>query len=86
MIAGDHNLHFDVKGDSCLIDLEGKRFTLERAQQTFGLEFGSVYADPKFRDYENNDFTLCEDSPAFKLGFEAIETDDVGVTVNLRQM
>ena len=83
MIAGDHNLHFDVKGDPCLIDLEGKRFTLAQAQETFGLEFGSQYADPKFRDYENDDFTLCEDSPAFKLGFEPIDTSDVGVTVKL---
>lgn len=83
MIAGDHNLHFDTKGDPCLIDLEGRRFTLEQAQQTFGLEFGSVYADPKFCDYENNDFTLCADSPAFLLGFEPIETADVGVTAEL---
>lgn len=83
MIAGDHNLHFDTKGTPCLIDLEGKGFTLEQAQELFGLEFGSQYADPKFRDYENNDFTLLEDSPAFALGFEPIETADVGVTVKL---
>lgn len=83
LIAGDHNLHFDVKGDPCLIDLNGKRFTLEQVQQTFGLEFGSVYAEPGFVDYEHNDFRLREDSPALALGFEPIEIDDVGVSIRI---
>ena len=81
MIAGDHNLHFDVTGDPCLIDLDGKRLTLSEAQEVFGLEFGSQYADPLFVDYENNDFTLKENSPAFALGFEPIDTSNVGVTI-----
>ena len=34
-------------------------------------------------DYENNDFRLQDDSPAWKLGFEPIETADVGITVKL---
>ena len=83
MIAGDHNLHFDTAGDPCLVELGENRYTLEQAQQRFGLEFGSVYADPCFVDYENNDFRLQENSPALALGFEPIETADVGITVKL---
>lgn len=81
MVAGDHNLHFDTKGSHCLFDLDNNPYDLERAQREFALEEGSAYGDPKFRDYENNDFTLCEDSPAFALGFEPIDTSDVGTTL-----
>ena len=83
MIAGDHNLHFDVSANACLIDLDGKKFTLSQAQQEFGLEFGSQYADPMFVDFEHNDFRLKEGSPALKLGFELIETSDVGITIKI---
>ena len=83
MIAGDHNLHFDVTGDPCLIDLDGRKFSLSEAQEVFGLEFGSLYADPGFVDYENNDFRLRDDSPAQKLGFIPIDTSEVGVTIKL---
>ena len=27
------------------------------------------------------DFTLCEESPAYKLGFRKIDTSNVGITV-----
>ncbi len=40
---------------------------------------GNVVADPKFRDAEACDFGLKPDSPARKLGFELIETADVGL-------
>nr|MBQ4318969.1 right-handed parallel beta-helix repeat-containing protein [Clostridia bacterium] len=44
----------------------------------FGMDCDSAAADPLFKDAENYDFTLSADSPAFKLGFKAIDMSDVG--------
>ncbi len=82
-ISGSDNLHFNTKGDVSIFAIEERKFSLDEIQQKFGGEDGSIIADPKFKDYENNDFTLCDDSPAFKLGFEPIDISDVGVTVNI---
>ncbi|MBO7721389.1 MAG: right-handed parallel beta-helix repeat-containing protein [Kiritimatiellae bacterium] len=38
----------------------------------------SVWADAKFRDPANRDFTLAPDSPAFALGFEPIDYSKMG--------
>jgi hypothetical protein len=38
----------------------------------------SLYADPRFKNPAKRDFTLLPDSPAFELGFEPIDTSDVG--------
>ena len=38
-----------------------------------GMDVHSIVADPLFRDPEHGDFTLKPDSPAFELGFNAIE-------------
>ena len=46
--------------------------------QEHGFDTHSVYADPLFVDPANDDYTLRPDSPAFKLGFTAIDTDRIG--------
>jgi hypothetical protein len=46
--------------------------------QAAGLEYESVEADPLFADAENRDFRLKPESPAFALGFKAIDTSDAG--------
>ena len=61
----------------------GITHTLEQAQQELGLEQHSVYADPQFVDFENNDFRLLPDSPAYGLGFRDIDISEVGVTIRL---
>lgn len=66
-----------------IFDIGTKTFSLEEVQGNYGLEGGSIVADPKFMDYENNDFTLAEDSPALAMEFEPIDTLDVGVTINI---
>jgi hypothetical protein len=43
-----------------------------------GYDVHSIVADPKCRDAEHGDFTLAEDSPAWALGFKAIDMSDVG--------
>jgi len=42
------------------------------------MDHHSIYADPKFKNPAKGDFTLLPDSPAFQLGFEPIDTSDVG--------
>ena len=57
---------------------EEKTWTLEQTQKFFGLEEGSIAADPKFADFDNRDFTLAEDSPALDIGFVPFDLSDVG--------
>jgi len=47
--------------------------------QAEGWDKHSLIADPKFVDWKNDDFRLQGDSPAFKLGFEAIPVEKIGV-------
>lgn len=82
-MCGTNNIHFNTKGDVKIFDIGTKSFTLEEVQTAYGLEDGSIASDPKFKDYENNDFTLAEDSPALLVGFEPIDTSDVGVTIKI---
>ena len=48
------------------------------AWQAAGFDVNSVWADPLFVDAENDDYRLQEASPAFSLGFRAIDTSRVG--------
>ncbi len=81
-----HGRWSKVKHDSsnnCYFDASGKPVTFEgktlQEWQAAGHETGSIIADPKFADAENFDFTLAEDTPVTKLGFQPFKTDDVGV-------
>lgn len=47
--------------------------------QKLGHEAGSLVADPKFRSPQTGDFTLGEDSPVWKLGFEPVDVSQAGV-------
>jgi hypothetical protein len=49
--------------------------------QARGKDTHSRYADPLFRNPEADDFTLAPDSPAFALGFRAIDLSRVGPRV-----
>ena len=46
--------------------------------QELGMDRHSLNVDPLFADPENGDFTLHDDSPALKLGFEPIDLSRVG--------
>lgn len=48
-------------------------------EQAFDNETNTVAADPLFVDADNGDFTLKPDSPAFGLGFEAIDYGAIGI-------
>jgi len=51
--------------------------TLEEVQK-YGMDDGSIVADPLFADADNYDFTLSPDSPAFELGFVPIDAKSAG--------
>jgi hypothetical protein len=46
---------------------------------SLGFDTTTVYADPKFVDPDNDDYTLAPDSPAFDIGFEPIDTSQIGI-------
>ena len=47
--------------------------------QAEGWDQHSLIADPLFVDWQHDDFRLKPESPAFKLGFEAIPVEKIGV-------
>jgi hypothetical protein len=47
--------------------------------QAEGWDQHSLIADPMFVDWQNDDFRLKPESLAFKLGFEAIPVEEIGV-------
>ena len=48
-------------------------------ERTYGIEANSCAADPSFTDPARGDFTLNADSPAWKLGFERLDLDKIGI-------
>ena len=51
----------------------------------FGYDADSLYADPLFEDLQAGDLSLQPGSPAYALGFQDIDFDDVGAHLNLFQ-
>lgn len=78
MLASRKNLIYNISGETTVIKVNQKTYSQEETSKIFDLEVESVVADPQFVDYENNDFTLKETSPALKMGFKPIDTQDVG--------
>lgn len=62
------------------IDFNGKTWDEWNAA---GNDVHSVYADPLFYDAENFDSRLKENSPAFQLGFQAIDLSKTGLQKKL---
>lgn len=71
-VATGNNILWSVTDEETdVISYCNVKYKLAQAQE-FGLETGSIYANPKCKDWKNCDFTLEEDSPAFALGFQPI--------------
>lgn len=51
------------------------------AWQAKGLDVNGMFVDPQFVNPEKGDFTLPNDSPAVKAGFEPIDMDEIGPKV-----
>ena len=78
MLAAHSNLLFNKKGDTYLLDINGKHYDIKEAHNTFGIDDSSIVEDPQFVDYENDNYELKETSPAFKMGFKKIDISDIG--------
>jgi parallel beta-helix repeat protein len=68
-----HNLYFVERGKR-----KGFAGLSFRQWQKRGLDAGSLFADPKFRDPEKGDFRLARNSPAFRVGFVPFDCAAVG--------
>ena len=69
-----NNLYYRPEGE---LKFPGDVSLAQWQQQ--GHDKGSLSADPKFVDAPQCDFGLKSDSPAFKLGFQPIDTSTVGL-------
>ena len=79
VMASHNNIIFDNQKDKAVVLIIGdKEYGLEEVQRLFGLENGTIEADPKFTSI-GKDFSLSIDSPAYKIGFRPINTKNVGV-------
>lgn len=75
------NLIFDMDNEEAKAICVGKEripLTLREMKEKLGNENGSIAGDPKFVDAKNYNFSLQKDSPAYLIGFEDIDTSDVG--------
>ena len=82
ILVSDLNLFWDISG-SLLANASGSHGTPDQSPslenwQKLGHDRHSVVADPRFRNLEGGDFSLCADSPALELGFNPIDMSDVG--------
>lgn len=73
------NIMYDKKRESDIVYVNEDGFRGLEEIQNKGIESNSIIADPLFKDAENYDFTLSENSPAFTVGFKLIDMSDVGV-------
>ena len=73
--VGSGNNVFWGKGGAPRFSEDAK--TLEEVQG-YGMDTGSIVADPLFENAENFDFSLKAGSPALALGFVPIDISDVG--------
>lgn len=76
VIQADHNLYFPTGGKEPVV--RGGGFASWADWQKRGFDTHSLVADPQFVDPAHDDFSLRPDSPAFRLGFEPIDTSPVG--------
>ncbi len=72
VLQADHNLYWQVGVDLQQADGELARW------RKLGYDANAVVADPLFVDAAQHDYRLRPESPALKLGFEPIDTSQIG--------
>ena len=77
VIRMDHNLYFCPGVEEPRVGWGGR--TSFRDWQRQGFDVHSLVADPRFVDPKRDNYALRPDSPAFKLGFEAVDTRQIGL-------
>ncbi len=81
-IRADMNLFWDINGapvEYCRYRKKRETYQPIEAIREKGYDIFSVVADPMFKDVDQRDFTLLNDSPALKMGFKPIDLSTVGV-------
>jgi len=78
------NLFFDINSDAPEFLRMGNAkkhtcYSMTQARDEIHFDTDSVVSDPMFVNFENHDYRLKTESPAFKLGFKQIDMSDVGV-------
>jgi parallel beta-helix repeat protein len=75
-----NNLIYNLKNPAAPLGvvMSGKKGLHWEQWLEFGMEDGSVFADPRFMDVKDRQFRLKEDSPAWALGFREIPVDEIG--------
>lgn len=81
MLSTHCNVLYDVENEvPTVIAVGDRKYTLQEANEIFGIEDGGIIADPLFVDYENNNFEICKNSPAYNLGIIPINISRIGVS------
>ena len=85
----DYNLIFNDIGEfKAMVHFRplgsmSKDYTLDEWKE-LGLDINSIFADPMFVNYENEDFRLRPDSPAYKIGFKEFDMSKYGLIESFR--
>ena len=80
-VAIKNNLYWSADADmsKAFPSRDGSGNDLQTWRELTNHDEGSIIADPMFRDPKNGDFTLPDDSPAFKTGFKRFDYSKAGV-------
>ena len=78
-VAGDFKPNDEIRPYGAAHEVPGK--TLEEWRRSLGRKYDqhSVVADPLFVDPQNHDYRLKPGSPALAIGFEDIDTTEIGL-------
>jgi parallel beta-helix repeat protein len=77
-VVSDYNLFFRVGGKLEVLTSGAQRRPWED-WLALGMDAHSLVADPLFADPTKDDYRLKPDSPAFKLGFQPIPVEKIGL-------
>ena len=73
----DNNVYFNPDGRYSFGGIKG--WDTLKNWQSKGLDANTKFADPLFVDRENHDYRLKSGSPALALGFQEIDTSEIGL-------
>ena len=80
MIVSNNNIVFDIsEKEPKALKVGGEEYSFDESEKIFGLKFEAIVENPLFVNLETRDFTLCENSPAYKIGFKQIDVSNIGV-------
>lgn len=85
LISVNHNLYWGHEASSFArwkrdTQLPAQSITFQQWQTVAGFDRQGLVANPRFVNDQGCDVTLSDDSPAFALGFQRIDTSSIGLT------